>query len=80
MKLTRLNVDLCGYGANAGLYEGGVTFENEFGTVKIILDPKLSKRVLGLCAEALVSQAHKTAGLLTTNILEASRPELEARQ
>lgn len=78
MQLTSLSVRLEGYGINAGKYHGSVTFANQYGSVEIVLDESLSQKVLGLCGEALVEQAKKTANIFTANILESQKPALPA--
>ncbi len=78
MKLTSLSIALQGYGVNSGKYTGDINFENQYGSVKIVLDPEISEKVLKLCGEALVTQASKTAGLLANNIIEQV-PALESK-
>jgi hypothetical protein len=75
MKLERLTISLCQYGANEGKYTGEVRFENQSSGVDITLSPEVSKRVLSICSEELVEQARRTANLIAGEVLEHKKQE-----
>jgi hypothetical protein len=78
MRLKRLSVELDEYGENAGKYHGQVRFIDQSGAVEILLDNSLSAAVLKLCADSLITQAKKTADMMSARILEApAQKELE---
>jgi len=55
-----------------GKYTGQIRFKGPAGAVEIVLDPRLSEKVLDLCADALVKQAQETAGLMAGKILSGT--------
>ena len=80
MKLERLIISLCGYGPNAGRYEGDCHFSGQYGSVGIVLSPDVSDAILKLCADALVKNSREVAENMTAQIIEQSNaPALENR-
>ena len=70
MRLTHLRVELASYGPHEGKYKGEAKFENQYGTVEIVLDPSIATKALSLCAEALVQEANKVANLISGTVID----------
>jgi hypothetical protein len=58
MKLKELNIDLQpSYSDNAGKYLCTITYEDEKGTTKLIVDPEISEKVLAFIGPVLTAAA-----------------------
>jgi len=69
-KLKFLSLTLCTYGVNENRYTGELSFMNEYGEIKLNLDPDTSDKVLKVISNQLISSAKTIGANLTTACIE----------
>ena len=69
MQLENIQIRLIKYGAQAGTYEGQVKFVGGSGDISLNLDDTMTKRVLSICADEIVSSSRQVAEALTAEVV-----------
>ena len=68
MKLKSLHI-LKAYAADH--YHATVEFEGSHGEVKLILDERLSTKIVAVCADEIVASSKEVAEAMTANFIES---------
>lgn len=64
------------YGPRKGRLTGNAEFTNQFGEVKITINPEHAARIVEILAEALVATTRETAQLMTSQVIEQANGSL----
>lgn len=79
MKLNTLYITRTNYGSDAGKLSGEIAFIGEVGKVNLVLSDEHCRRMLEICAEAIVASTKEVAEELTREALTIDQPKLEEK-
>ena len=68
MKLKSLRIHKDCYSEH---YAGAVEFEGSHGEVKLVLDERLSEKILAVCADEIVASSKEVAEAMTATFIES---------
>lgn len=65
------------YGTNKGQITGVVSFEGDYGEVKLKLDSEVGAKIVAICAESVIAAAQMTSKLMIDEVLSEQTLRIE---
>lgn len=76
-KIRAIHLTRSGYGVNEGKLTGTLEVENQWGEIKITIDPEQAGEIIRILAGALVRTAQETGRMMTWELGDQVKEQME---